>query len=189
MVRARSWKWSRQRLGFCDDGGEEKLQIKFVHTVNSYHELFEITHTHFFFFFKITNITKKINTQPLSTKGLTSVLVLRWRLWLCCPLCSQFAVEYSVSSLGHAKEYETGLLLRMGLRKRMRTTRRRRQRRWGQEGSSAPDSCSHCCCSHWHSRCYPRGLNRCFHPSHAHPHPVAHHGSCSCQPCVVLMQP
>lgn len=141
--------------------------------------------------FKITlqTLQKKQKHTPFCTKGLTFVLVLRWRLWPCCPLCSQCAVEDSVSSLGHAKEYETGLLLRMELRKRMRRTRRRRQRRWGQEGSSAPDSCSHCCCSHWHSRCYPRGLNRCFHPSHPHRHPVAHHGSCSCQPCVVLMQP
>lgn len=138
---------------------------------------------------KITLQTLQKNpTTPFPQ--LTSVLVLRWRLWPCCPPCFQSAVEDSVSSLGHAKEYETGLLLRMGLRKRMRRTRRRRrQRRGGQGGSSAPDSCSHCCCSHWHSRCCPRGLSRCFHPSHPHPHPVAHHGSCSCQPCVVLMQP
>lgn len=139
--------------------------------------------------FKITSQTLQRNLQPVFQQGLTFVLVLRWKLWPCSPSCSQSAVEDSVSSLGHAKEYEIGLLLRMGLRKRMTRTRRRRQRRWGQGGSWAPDSCSHCCCSHWHSRCYPRGPNHCFHPLHPHHHPVAPRGSCSCQPCVVLTQP
>ncbi len=131
------------------------------------------------------------NKYALLQQGLTFAWVLRWRLWPCCPPCHQAEAEDSVFSLGRAGGSGIGPLLRRGLRKRRRRKRRRRRRRrrWGQAGSWAPDSCPRCCCSHWHSLCYPRGQNRCCRPSLPHPHPVAHRGSCSCQPCAVLVQP
>lgn len=135
-----------------------------------------------------TKVHVKQQTCPLDQR-LTFALVLRWRLWLCFPLCRHSASGNCVSSLGRTGG--PGLLLRRGQRKK-RTTRKRRRRcrrRWGQGGSWVPDSCSHCCCSHWHSRCYPRGQNHCCRLPLPHPHPVARRGSCSCQLCAVLVQP
>lgn len=135
-----------------------------------------------------TKVHVKQQTCPLDQR-LTFALVLRWRLWLCFPLCRHSAAGNCVSSLGRTGG--PGLLLRRGQRKK-RTTRKRRRRcrrRWGQGGSWAPDSCSHCCCSHWHSLCYPRGQNHCCRLSLPHLHPAARRGSCSCQLCAALVQP